>query len=265
MLCRVVILGDDRLEKCTHLCADDSWLSVHVHVHCTTAFDSAGNLQNTPSRPSKLRASPQSVCIVTQKKVAQGHSQDKLLDPSSVTHMYKITETIGAVQTGHQADARAQVQRVRQEAGEFRYKYGYDMPPEVFARRVADMNQVYTQHAGMRPYGVSMMLCGMDEEKGPQLFLCDPAGHFLGYKAYATGQKDLEANNMLEKKLKNNPSLSYDETVQMAISVLQSVLSADFKSTDIEVGVANKEHYGRFRALDDAEIERHLVAISERD
>eukprot|EP00802_Teleaulax_amphioxeia_P021452 Tamp_21809.p2 GENE.Tamp_21809~~Tamp_21809.p2 ORF type:complete len:253 (+),score=87.97 Tamp_21809:186-944(+) len=206
-----------------------------------------------------------SVCIVTQKKVAQGHSQDKLLDPSSVTHMYKITSTIGAVQTGHQADARAQVQRVRQEAAEFRYKYGYDMPPEVLARRVADMNQVYTQHAGMRPYGVSMMLCGMDEEKGPQLFLCDPAGHFLGYKAYATGQKDLEANNMLEKKLKNNPSLSYDETVQMAISVLQSVLSADFKCTDIEVGVANKENYGRFRSLDEAEIERHLVAIAERD
>jgi 20S proteasome subunit alpha 1 len=208
-----------------------------------------------------------SVCIVTQKKVAQGHSQDKLLDPSSVTHMYKITETIGCVQTGHQADARAQVQRVRQEAGNFRYKYGYDMPPEVLAKRVADMNQVYTQHAGMRPYGVNMILCGMDEEKGPQLFMCDPAGHFLGYKATAAGQKDLEAHNMLEKKLKNNPQLSYDETVQMAISVLQSTLSADFKATDIEVGVANsdKEFLGRFRQLDEAEIERHLVAITERD
>jgi 20S proteasome subunit alpha 1 len=72
-----------------------------------------------------------SVCIVTQKKVAQGHSQDKLLDASSVTHMYRITDTIGCVQTGHQADARAQIQRVRQEAAEFRYKYGYAMPPEV--------------------------------------------------------------------------------------------------------------------------------------
>jgi len=181
--------------------------------------------------------------------------------------MYKITETIGCVQTGHQADARAQVQRVRQEAGNFRYKYGYDMPPEVLAKRVADMNQVYTQHAGMRPYGVNMILCGMDEEKGPQLFMCDPAGHFLGYKATAAGQKDLEAHNMLEKKLKNHPQLSYDETVQMAISVLQSTLSADFKATDIEVGVANsdKEFLGRFRQLDEAEIERHLVAITERD
>ncbi|EKX55352.1 20S proteasome subunit alpha type 6 [Guillardia theta CCMP2712] len=206
-----------------------------------------------------------SVCIVTQKKVAQGHSQDKLLDPSSVTHMYRVTETIGCVQTGHQADARAQIQRVRQEAAQFRYKYGYDMPPEVLAKRVADMNQVYTQHAGMRPYGVTMMLCGMDDEKGPQLFMCDPAGHYLGYKAVAAGQKDLEAKNMLEKKLKNSPTLSYDETIQMAITVLQSVLSADFKCSDIEVGVVNKDNKGRFRQLDEAEIERHLVAISERD
>uniref|UniRef100_A0A6U4YKU6 Proteasome subunit alpha type n=1 Tax=Hemiselmis andersenii TaxID=464988 RepID=A0A6U4YKU6_HEMAN len=206
-----------------------------------------------------------SVCMVTQKKVAQGHSQDKLLDNSSVTYMYKITDTIGVVQTGHQADARAQVQRVRQEAADFRYRYGYDMPPEVLAKRVADMNQVYTQHAGMRPYGVTMMLCGMDEIKGPQLFKCDPAGHYLGYTATSSGQKDLEAQNALEKKLKANPQLSYDETVQMAISVLQTVLSADFKSSDIEVGVANKEHLGRFRQLDEAEIERHLVAISERD
>jgi 20S proteasome subunit alpha 1 len=120
------------------------------------------------------------------------------------------------------------------------------------------MNQVYTQHAGMRPYGVTMILCGMDEEKGPQLFKCDPAGHYLGYKVWflvwfecavtgsfflpychlqatSAGQKDLEAQNMLEKKLKSGSSISYDETVQMAISVLQSVLSADFKATDIEV------------------------------
>ena len=68
---------------------------------------------------------------MTQKKVAQGHSQDKLLDSSSVTHMYRVTDTIGCVQTGHQADARAQVQRVRQEAADYRYKYGYDMPVEV--------------------------------------------------------------------------------------------------------------------------------------
>ena len=56
-------------------------------------------------------------------------------------------------------------------------------------------------------------------------------------QATSAGQKDLEAQNMLEKKLKSGSSISYDETVQMAISVLQSVLSADFKATDIEVRI----------------------------
>lgn len=32
-----------------------------------------------------------------------------------------------------------------------------------------------------------------------------------------------------------------------------------------QVGVANKEFKGRFRQLEESEIERHLVAISERD
>ena len=30
------------------------------------------------------------------------------------------------------------------------------------------------------------MILGIDEEKGPQLFKCDPAGHFFGHKVFAT-------------------------------------------------------------------------------
>ena len=89
-------------------------------------------------------------CIVlTQRKVP-----DKLHDPDSVTNMFKITETLGLVMTGMVADARSKVQRLRQEAAEFKFNNGYDIPVSYLAKRAADLAQVYTQHANMRPLGI---------------------------------------------------------------------------------------------------------------
>ncbi|KAG6557241.1 hypothetical protein Mapa_001168 [Marchantia paleacea] len=200
-----------------------------------------------------------SVCVVTQKKVP-----DKLLDRTSVSHLFPITKFIGLLATGMTADARSLVQHARNEAAEFKFKMGYEVPVDYLAKRLADKSQVYTQHAYMRPLGVAAMLIGIDDELGPQLYKCDPAGHFVGYKATSSGLKEQEAVNFLEKKMKNDPKLTYDETVQTAITALQSILLEDFKPTEIEVGVVSQDDT-KFRVLSTTEIDHHLTAISERD
>ena len=73
------------------------------------------------------------------------HLQDKLIDPASVSHIFKLSPSVGCVMTGSIADARASVTRARGEAAEFRYKNGYEMPCDVLAKRLANINQVYTQ------------------------------------------------------------------------------------------------------------------------
>lgn len=205
-----------------------------------------------------------SVCAVTQKKVP-----DKLIDSSSVTSAFKLSENHGCIATGIITDAKAMVQRTRSVAADFKFDFAYEIPVEYLARRVADENQVYTQHAYMRPLGVSLIVMGMDEEEGPCLFKCDPAGHYVGYRACAAGMKEQEALNFLQNKFKvkegeEQVSLDENDTVQTAIAALQNVLSADFKPEEIEVAVVSKSN-PKFHLLTPKQVEDHLTSIAERD
>merc|ERR1719359_2135225 len=180
-----------------------------------------------------------------------------------MTHLYNLTPNIGCVTTGLHADARALVYRAREIASKFKDKNGYEIPVHYLALKTANIGQVYTQHAYMRPYGVVAIFCSMDEEKGPSLYQVDPAGFYLGYKATAAGAKDQEAVNALEKIVKKKMALPEAETIQQAIGCLQAVLGMDFKATDIEVGLVSKSRQGeKFTRLSEAEIDNHLTTIA---
>ena len=126
----------------------------------------------------------------------------------------------------------------------------------------------------MRPLGVATTLVSYDDEFGPQLYKCDPAGYYVGYKATASGPKQQEAFNHLEKKLKNKDCApgSWEEVVELGISTLSTVLSVDFKKGELEIGIVGgpkpegAEGVDReFRKLSEDEIDDRLQAIAERD
>ncbi|KAK9897052.1 N-terminal nucleophile aminohydrolase [Cystobasidium minutum MCA 4210] len=203
--------------------------------------------------------------FITQKKVP-----DKLLDPKTVTHLFSITPKIGCVVTGLIADGRAQIQRCQAEAAEFRYKHGYDITPDLLAKRIANINQVYTQRAAMRPLGISLIFIGIDEERGPQIFKLDPAGYYVGFKATATGQKQQESMNHLERLFKKDEGqvlkLNKEEVVEAAITALNSVCATDFKATEIEIGICSStEEDAKFRVMGTEEIDGYLQRLGEKD
>uniref|UniRef100_A0A7S1II13 Proteasome subunit alpha type n=1 Tax=Eutreptiella gymnastica TaxID=73025 RepID=A0A7S1II13_9EUGL len=203
--------------------------------------------------------------VVTQRKVP-----DKLLRPETVTHVFNITKTIGCVITGRISDGKALVFRARQEASQFWYNYGHEMPISALAKRMADIAQLSTQYVGSRPMGVAMILVGMEmDDDGalrPKVFKVDPAGSYLGWFATASGQKETEAINFLEKKHRGGKmeTLSNEDTIMLGISTLQSVLATDFKAAELEVGIVSEED-ASFQLLAEADIDKYLTAIAEKD
>lgn len=197
--------------------------------------------------------------VVTQKKVP-----DKLYVAGTITQMYELSDTVGCVMTGMTADSYSMVTQARFESGKWKYLNGYDPPVNVLAQRMANLAQVHTQNAELRPLGCHMILISCESELGPSIYKVDPAGYYCGFFACSAGVKQIEANAFLEKKFKSKDEYSTPEAIQLAITALSTVLSADFKPNEIEVGIVTTDN-PRFRKLSEDEIDEHLTAIAQGD
>lgn len=60
-----------------------------------------------------------------------------------------------------------------------------------------------------------MIVIGVDEEFGPQVYKCDPAGYYCGFKATAAGVKQTEATSFLEKKVKKKLDWTFEQTIEV--------------------------------------------------
>lgn len=75
-----------------------------------------------------------------------------------------------------------------------------------------------------------MILVGIDDEKGPQLYKTDPAGYYCGFKGCSVGVKQTEANSFLEKKIKKKHAWTQSETIEASILwSMQKVSSFDLE------------------------------------
>ncbi len=130
---------------------------------------------------------------------------------------------IGAAIVGLSSDARILIDQARIYAQSNKLTYDEPIDVEVVTKRICDIQQMYTQHAGVRPFGVSIIFGGVDKT-GPRVFGTHPSGTYRGYKATALGAGRETVLNILKEEYKED--LSLDNTIKLAVKCLIKALEA---------------------------------------
>ena len=162
---------------------------------------------------------------------------DALIEPKSIKKIFNVDKHLSMTAAGYISDARVLVKKCRVEAQQHRLTYGEEIDVESLMNFIADMEQAYTQYGGIRPFGISLLVAGVDK-KGPSLFMSEPSGVYFKYKAKALGMNATEANKILEKKYKKN--LSQEQVLKLALSIFQKSLGKEFNKNRIEAFTITK-------------------------
>jgi proteasome alpha subunit len=160
------------------------------------------------------------VLLCTDKRIV-----DSLVVPESVEKIYQIDDHIGATASGILSDARVLVERAQLKAQQYRVTYDSPIDTLSIVKDIANLKQLCTQSGGLRPFGVSLLIGGIDGTT-PKLFETDPTGIFFQYKAAAIGEGEVEVEEMLHKEYKDD--LSLEDGMKLAIKALVSSVDDSF-------------------------------------
>ncbi|KAI8320844.1 20S proteasome subunit [Martensiomyces pterosporus] len=122
----------------------------------------------------------------------------RLLVPDSNRRIMTAGRHIGVASAGWMSDTRHLVQRTRDEARNYHDVYKADIPAKIIAERMGMYIQAYTLYSAVRPFGVSTILASVDAD-GPQLYMIEPSGQYVGYHGCAAGKGKQVAKTEIEK------------------------------------------------------------------
>lgn len=220
-----------------------------------TVFSPDGRLYQVEYAIETVRRGSITVGVKTKDGVilAVEERTRKLQSSGGTQKLFQIDEHLGAAAAGYIPDARTQVDQARFVAQSNRLVYDEQVDVESLAKKIADISQQYTQFAGVRPFGVSLIIAGVDSG-GADLYLTDPSGNYVGYDAVAIGAGSDQATEYLEQKY--SPDLNLDEAAVLGVEAIYLVSEDKTGSQHIKIAVIDKTAR-KLRFLSEEEVAKY--------
>ena len=199
-----------------------------------TMFSPDGRLLQVEYAKKTVRQGSTAIGMVCKDGVlfvADKRIMDKLIIPESVEKIFQIDDHIAATASGILSDARVLIERAQVRSQQHRVTYDTPVDVVTIVKDVCSLKQICTQSGGLRPFGVSLILGGIDNQ-GPKLFETDPTGIFFQYKATAIGEGEPEIEQILEKEYRED--MTIEEGLKLCVGALIQILDKNFSVERID-------------------------------
>ncbi|NMB66678.1 archaeal proteasome endopeptidase complex subunit alpha [Candidatus Woesearchaeota archaeon] len=200
-----------------------------------TMFSPQGHLLQVEYAEKTVRLGSSSISIVCNDGVfilADTRVEDKLIVQKSANKIYEIDSHIIASVAGIVSDARVLIEKAQILAQQNRVTYDSPIEPETVIKEISNIKQQFTQYGGARPFGVSLMIAGINNGKA-ELFTSDVTGNYFQYYANAIGENDELIKEKLRERYKEGMSIK--EGVNLALEILKEIEKDKFNIKRIEL------------------------------
>jgi len=225
-----------------------------------TIFSPDGRLYQVEYAREAVKRGTASVGVRTAGGVvlaADKRSRSPLMEPTSVEKIHKADDHVGIASAGHVADARQLIDFARRQTQVNRLRYGEPIGIETLTKEVTDHIQQYTQVGGARPFGVALLIGGMEDGE-PRLYETDPSGTPYEWKAVSIGADRGDLQEYLEENYTEEMDL--DAGIDLALKAIASSNEDGLEPSGVDLGTVDAES-GEFRELGNEELESHLAEL----
>lgn len=194
------------------------------------------------------------VCKEGVLLIADKRLVDKLVVPEAVEKIWQVDDHLGATAAGMISDARVLIERAQLKAQQHRLTY--DTPIDILSivKDVCNIKQICTQSGGLRPFGISFLIVGVDDD-GPKVFETDPAGIYFRYHAKVIGEGETEVMEILYNEYKQD--LTLEDAFKLGVRALVKVLGKNVTSDRLDcVYIKTKER--QFTRLSEDKVDKLL-------
>ncbi len=222
-----------------------------------TMFSPQGHLLQVEYAEKTVRLGSSSIGLVCSEGVvivADLRVEDKLILPKSANKIYEIDSHIISSVAGIVSDARVLIERAQVLAQQNKVTYDSPIEPELIIKDISNLKQQFTQYGGARPFGVSLMVAGINKGKA-ELYTSDVTGNYLAYRANAIGENDDKFKEILREKY--TPEITIKKGVQLALDMFKEVTDKKFNLERFEVCYINSKT-GELKRLYDKELQEFV-------